>query len=285
MLTVLTMLVMLIVAWASFREGLFTSVATLVNVLLAGVVTYNFWEPLAGTLDSTLQGSFLDGYQDFVMIGVLFAVVLGVLRMITNNLAYTIIEFSPTLQQFGGAGVGLLTGYLLSGFLICAFETLPWHRNFIDFEPKPLSTSSHQESDFRRVLPPDRVWLALMRHAGVYPFARGSDLTPAQQELVESPYDRYPTFDRAGTFEQRYYRYRRYGDQEDPLIYVGELDRKLSGPVNVPAQQVQPSPAPAQPAPGVAPAPAPKDAPQPGKTPDGKGQQPPPSGTPNPSGK
>jgi hypothetical protein len=255
MLSFMTILVMLIVAYAFFREGLFTACAMLVNVLLAGVITFNFWEPLAGVLDHTLDGTFLYGYQDFVVIMVLYAITLGALRALTHNLANTLIEFSPTLQQFGGAGMGLVTGYLLSGFLICALETLPWHKNFIDFEPK-----TRTESEIRRMLPPDRIWLALMRHAGAYSFARAAD-----NENAESPYDRYPTFDRGGTFELRYFRYRRYLDTADPLPYLGELDSVLLGTVNAPAPVLA-----APPPPAVNVAPPPQDKPGPAKTPKEK---------------
>jgi len=46
------------------------------------------------------------------------------------------------------------------------------------------------------VLPPDRVWLALMRRASTGPFRQGED----------------PGFDPGGSFEQRYARLRRYAD-------------------------------------------------------------------------
>jgi hypothetical protein len=275
MLSFMTILVMFIVAYAYFREGMFTAFAMLVNVLLAGLITFNFWEPLAGSLDNTLQGSFLNGYQDFVIIMILYAVTLGILRMVTHNLAYSVIEFSPTLQQFGGAGVGLITGYLLSGFLICALETLPWHKNFMDFEPK-----TRTESEFRRMLPADRIWLALMRHAGAYGFARGA--VPGC-ENADSPYDRYATFDQGGTFEQRYYRYRRYSDSDDPMPYLGELDNVLMGPVNVPL----PPSAPPATVPAVSSPAQTNPPPAPAKTPDGKGDKstPPPGKEVTPPGK
>jgi len=273
MLTFMSVLVMLIVAYAFFREGLFTACATLVNVVLAGVITFNFWEPLAGALDSTLQGSILDGFQDFVMIMVLYALALGLLRMVTNNLSNSVLEFSPTLQQFGAAGVGLITGYLIAGFLICALETLPWHKNFMDFESKYASIDgkTRGESDFRRMLPPDRIWLALMRHAGAYAFARSEDNPDARwpDGSEAAPYDKYSTFDRAGTFELRYYRYRRYFDGEEPQRYLGELDHVLNDPVNRPLPAAQ-----AVPPASVAPPAAQNPPPAPAKTPTGKSDTP-----------
>src|SRR5206468_9952826 len=126
--------------------------------LLAGIVACNCWEPIANGWDSSFQGSVLEGYEDWLVLVALFCVTLVILRVITNNLANMTIQFPAAAQQLGGALVGLLIGYLVSGFLICAGETLPWHENFMDFEPR-----SPRESALRRVFPSDRVWLALMR--------------------------------------------------------------------------------------------------------------------------
>ena len=41
------------------------------------------------------------------------------------------------------------------------------------------------------------------------------------------PYDLFITFDKHGTFELRYLRYRRYDDRRDPLPYFGELDAEI----------------------------------------------------------
>jgi len=213
----ITVICMLVVGFVYFREGLFTAVVALINVILAGVVTFNFWEPLANSLDNAFQGSVLEGYEDWFVLLTLFCVTLAILRVITNNLAHMQIQFPAVPQQLGGAVVGVLIGYLVSGFLICAGETLPWHENFMDFEPR-----SPRESGMRRLLPPDRVWLGLMRQAGAYGFARGAD-----NDEGETRYDRHPTFDRGGTFELRYLRYRRYNDQRGPILYQGELDADL----------------------------------------------------------
>ncbi len=219
MLIALTFLIMLIVGYSAFREGLFTSVIILVNVVLSGLLAFNFWEPLATLIDPMLQGGFLDGYQDFVLLLGLFCGALALLRVATNNMANYQIEFPAVAQQFGGAAVGLLSGYLVSGFLICLLETIPWHQNFVDYQPRNPGE--------RQFFPADRVWLSLMRHAGAFPFACGADRVAA-----DSPYEQHPTFDRGGTFEHRYWRYRRYSESgEYPKPYLGELDHELrSGP-------------------------------------------------------
>jgi hypothetical protein len=218
----LSVVIMLIVAYAYFREGLFTACTMAVNVLLAGLVAFNFWESLAALLDPMLAGSFVHGYEDAVCLMVLFSLTLGVLRVITNNLASSRVDFPDWLQSAGGILFGLLTGYLVSGFLICVLQTLPWHENFMFFEPKYETGPEHV---LRHVLPPDRVWLGLMHRAGAYAFSNGED---AKAETSSSEYERSRTFDKYGSFEFRYARYRRYGDNRDPMPYLGEFDQELS---------------------------------------------------------
>jgi hypothetical protein len=209
MLALCSMVIMLVIAYAFWREGLFTSVTLCVNVFLAGVITFNFWEPLADLLDTAFQRTFLAGYEDVLVMMLLFCGTLITLRMVTNNLSSTQIVFGPLMQQFGGALVGLLTGYLLSGILVCMLQTLPWHESFLDFEAR-----RSDEAAFRSYLPSDRVWLALMRTLGSQALS-GREVNPDAQ----SDYDRYRTFDRDGKFELNYLRHRRYGDQRNPLPY------------------------------------------------------------------
>jgi len=217
MLAFLTILLMLIVAYAQFREGIFTALTVLINIVIAGVIAFNFWEPVADFLDPKLHGSFVGGWEDFFVLFILFSAALITLRIVTNNLAPTQIEFAATPNQFGGAFVGLCSGYLLAGFLTCMMQTLPWHEEFMGFAPR-----SSNEGPSRAFLPPDRVCLTMLRHLGAYPLA-SAEIDPG----AKSPYDRYRTFDRGATFEQRYQRYRRYNNQRNAMPYQGELDGSL----------------------------------------------------------
>lgn len=218
----LTVVIMFLVAYAYLREGLYTACTMAVNVLLAGLVAFDFWEPLASLLDPMLSGSFLHGYEDAFCLVVLFSFVLGLLRAVTNNLASSRVHFDGWLQSGGGLLFGLITGYLMSGFLICTLQTLPWHENFMFFEPKYETGPEHL---LRHVLPPDRVWLGLMHRAGAYAFSNREDPRPGSSATY---YDRYVTFDKYGNFELRYARYRRYSDNREPMVYLGEFDRERS---------------------------------------------------------
>lgn len=214
MLEVFTVILMLIVGYVYFVEGLFTAFVMFVNVLVAGVVTFNFWEPIARLLEPSLATTFLAGYEDALAMITLFCACLALLRLVTNNFNDHQIEYHPALHQGGGAALGLLTGYLASGFLVCALQTLPWDEHFMGFSAQP-----NPENTIRRVLPADRVWLALMFRASAYPLSRS-----AQNPTGEDYYDQCQTFDRQGSFELRYARYRRH---KPPMAYHGEFEDEL----------------------------------------------------------
>src|ERR1700730_6761294 len=112
MLIVLAVLVMLIVAYAQCREGLFTSATLSVNVVLAGVFTFHFWEPLADILGDLFAGGMLAGYEDAFVLTCLFTCFLLLLRLAVTKLVPQAIYFPGYEQQVGGGVFGLLTGYL-----------------------------------------------------------------------------------------------------------------------------------------------------------------------------
>jgi hypothetical protein len=210
MLIVATLVIMALVGYFYTREGLFTAFLMFVNVLIAGLITFNFWEPLANVTEPLFRTNFMRGSEDLLAIVLIFTITLGVLRLFTRKLNDEQIAFPAGMQQFGGLLFGLLTGYLVSGLLVVALQTLPWGQHFLDFEP-PLEN----DSGLRSYLPPDRVWLALMHRAGTHSFNR-ADVPEADRhpELdTDDPADTYLTFDRFGAFELLYLHRRRTPDR------------------------------------------------------------------------
>jgi hypothetical protein len=192
----LTVLIMAGVTYSFWREGLLTAVTMACNVFLAGLVAFAFWEPAATLLSPLLADTFLHGYEDALCLVVLFAVSLGLLRLAVNNLVNAHLEYHPVVRQGGILIFGLIAGYLAAGFLVCVLQTLPWHANFLGFDYRVEKNAGGAKT--LRVLPPDHVWLALMRGA-------------------------MPNFDPDATFELRYARFRRYDDNREALPYQGEL--------------------------------------------------------------
>lgn len=135
MLTLLTLAIMVAGAVVYAREGLFKAIATLFGVFVAGVVAFGFAEPLAGELESTFA-DFAPGYEDAVCMGVIFAVVVGLIRAGAYSVMPDEPSMSVRLGQAGGALVGLATGFLVAGFLVNMMVTLPWHEQFLGFQPR-----------------------------------------------------------------------------------------------------------------------------------------------------
>lgn len=206
MLVGFTILLMLLVAYSLLQEGLIPAFCMNINILLAGLITFNFWEPIAEMIDPMLVGSFLEGYEDALVMILLFGGSVALLRLGTSQVISSVIEFPTLIQQLGSAGFGLLAGYLLAGFMICTFQTLPAHEEFLGFH---LKVSPDQGSEARSYMPPDRVWLALMHRAGLVALKNGNQ-----------PH----TFDPNGSFEYRYARFRRFTELRKPVNSAGELN-------------------------------------------------------------
>jgi hypothetical protein len=204
MLAFLTIMIMGITGFAYFREGLLTAFALFCNVFLSGLIAFCFWEPIADLLDPLVAGNALHGYEDFLVLILLFCASLLLLRWLSNTLAPHTTEYFVGLQEGGGVVFGMAAGYLLAGFLVCALQTLPWHQEFMGFgaDYDPAQTGAA----LRRILPPDRVWLGLMNKASTVAFSTGGK-----------------GFDNYGSYEMRYARYRRYNDKFEVSPMKGEI--------------------------------------------------------------
>ena len=226
----LTILVMIAVTWAYLRLGLMTALTMCINVFVAGLLAFNFWEPIADTLDPMFTGTFLKGYEDALVLVLIFCAALALLRLCTNYLCSSLLVYPPALEYGGCILFSLATGYLTSGFLMAVLQTLPWHQNFMFFEYR--HDPEQPAAVVRRVLPPDRVWLALMRRAGAYAFSNRED--PGADRPADFFSERFTrehlTFDKYGTFELRYARYRRTDNAGRTLPYHGECDREVHKP-------------------------------------------------------
>jgi hypothetical protein len=86
---------------------------------------------------------------------------------------------------------GLLTGYLVAGFLICVAQTLPFDEHFLKFDARVEANAPGAK--VRRVMPPDRLWLSMMHRAS----------------KASLSWDDDSAFDPDGSYELRYSRERR----------------------------------------------------------------------------
>jgi hypothetical protein len=192
MMLVLTLIVIIVVVLMMINEGLLTAITTCVNVVLAGMVSFSFYEPLAAYLETSL--TFMADYVDAVAMAGLFMLAMGLLRMITNQLGNEEAEMSALFQQVMTGLVSAVTGYLMAGFLTVMLSTMPVTETFMGHDP-----AAHPEKleGLQHVVPPDRVWLGLMHGLGAGPFSQ----------------DDWRTFDPDGTWPMRHARQRRIKEQ------------------------------------------------------------------------
>ena len=200
----LTVVLMAVVAYAYWREGPLTAFAMCCNTAVAGVVAFNFWEPIADAIEPSLEGNFLKGTEDALALMALFAATLMLLRWLTNNLASTHVDYPSLLYRGGALLFGATTGYLAAGFLVCVLQTLPWHQGFLSF----ATHDPARATPARRLLPPDVVWLAAMHRLS------GAGLSAGEGRR----------FDKNGNFELRYARYRRHDDKGNTLPLRNDLE-------------------------------------------------------------
>lgn len=192
MLILLTIGVVLAVGYAHFREGAIGAFTHLMNSLIAGLISFHFWPPIADELE---KGG-LAGYEDMVALVGVFAAVFAILRVVTNALANRLIDLGGQVSPILGSIFGFFTGYLVAGFLTCVLQTLPWQENFLGYVP------IEKEALDSRIVPADQVWLRLMRTAHRKTFAD------------------YESSDQCGTFEKfsaRYAKHRRWTETRDPV--------------------------------------------------------------------
>lgn len=186
MLVFSTFIIMLIVCYVYFQEGLFLAFCNLVNIFFAFVIVAGFYEPSAKFIAIHLKDTFADGFEDAISMLGLFILAFGVLKFLVMTLSPSVIKYNPLINNLGGAFFGLVAGYVISGFLWCVLQTLPWKENFLGFE-----TRSGKKNTSSILFRPDRVWLATMH------------------KMSNGAFRDVGVFDPSASFEIRYQRYRR----------------------------------------------------------------------------
>ena len=122
------------ITYAVSSEGLWGSALVFVNVMFAGLIAFNFYEPLAYLISDNVNISFVESFADFVSLIVLFSVVFSILRVCTDFLGPTRIRFVGWLDQLGRIFFGLTTAWYVTGMLLCVVQTAPVHKQFVGYQ-------------------------------------------------------------------------------------------------------------------------------------------------------
>ena len=124
--------------YALMSEGLWGAALMFFNVLFAGIVAFNFYEPLAKLLADNV--GFISSFADTLCLMALFMVALVMLRLTTETIAPAMIRFPPPVYHIGRVFFGLACSLVTAGILLVAFETAPVHKKVfgvVDYDFKP----------------------------------------------------------------------------------------------------------------------------------------------------
>jgi uncharacterized membrane protein required for colicin V production len=162
MISLFLILVLGITAGLFYREGLWSALVAVINVLFAAAVATAWYEWLAELIAGAVPEA---GYiADFFCIWVLFALVLAGTSELTNRVSRTRVMFAPLVDRIGGPVVGLVVGWIFICFTATTLHLAPVTRDLI--QPTP-------DARVLGILAPDRKWLHFIRTATrLGPFAR-----------------------------------------------------------------------------------------------------------------
>ena len=176
----LLVLVFLAIALVLAREGLWSGLVMLLNIVAAATFATAWFERLAGFLDAKMPSyTYL---IDFLCLWGIFAVVLLVMRLITDRVSTTKVKFLRQVEIVGGPILAVITAWVMVCFAAASLHTAAVPRALV--QPTP-------ESRMFFGFAPDRKWLAWVRFATQSgPFAY-----PEESAIV---------FDKDGDFILRY---------------------------------------------------------------------------------
>ena len=124
-------------AYALTSEGLWGSALMFFNVLFAGMIAFNFYEPLAAMLDRT---GFSYGFADTLCLLVLFGVSIVVLRLTTESLAPAMVRFPMPIYHAGRFVFGIAGAAVTLTIILMGFYCAPVHKKLFKafaYDSKP----------------------------------------------------------------------------------------------------------------------------------------------------
>jgi len=157
-------LIVLIIAWCLIREGLWGAVLLFFEVIVAGLLAMNFFEPLAALMQDNL--AFMAGYEDGVALLVVFGLTVFIFREADGMFWPNMVRFPGIVHRAGAVVFGVLTGLAVSGFLLCAFQTLPVPSDFMGYDSERKMVAG---------VGLDRYWLAFSQRMSQKALGRSED--------------------------------------------------------------------------------------------------------------
>lgn len=180
------LLVLMVAIFASLmREGLWSNLLTLINVLFAALIATNVFEPVATLLTSFVASGTM--FWDFFALWGSFAAAFALLRLITDRASRFRVKFKTPVEMAGCYLFALWTAYVFVAFASMTLHTAPLGREF-------MWKGFRAEDPIFFGMKPDRQWLGFVHMVSQGSLARMADETDPEKYV----------FDRRGEFMPKY---------------------------------------------------------------------------------
>jgi len=181
------------VSFALWREGPWSGLIMLLNVLLAASLATAWYPVVVARLEPSLAS--YTHLLDFIALQGMFCVLLLLLREITDRVSRTRVRFRRPVELAAGPLVAMLTAWVVVCFTAASLHTAPVPRDLI--QPTP-------EARMFFGLAPDRRWLAWVRGSSLRgPFASPDDAFDPNADFILRYADRRKALEAEETLRVR----------------------------------------------------------------------------------
>lgn len=192
-LNAVLIVVFLVAVAMLWNEGLWSNTTSLINVVFAGLLATNYFEPAATFMDEQFPS--LTYLWDFVCIWLIFVVSYGLLRSCTDELSRMQVRFKMPVEQTGRIVSCLAIGWVLVCFTTTTLHVAPLALHHLrgSFQETPTSNNFFG-------IGPDQLWLGFVQGR-----SRGALATPDDTARSSQPGDNGKrVFDPESEFILRY---------------------------------------------------------------------------------
>ncbi|MGD0897753.1 MAG: CvpA family protein [Thermoguttaceae bacterium] len=150
-----------------YPESLWSNALRLVNVVTAGLLAMNFFEPAARWLTGQMPS--YTALWDFLALWAVFVLSFIVLRTITDRISRVDVRFLKLADRIGSGLLAAWIGWVMVGFSLTTLHTAPLVKNFLfgGFQPG--------EKMFFGLLAPDLEWLAFTQKVSRGAYSRSGE--------------------------------------------------------------------------------------------------------------
>jgi hypothetical protein len=200
MLVILLLLIFVACLGFLYQEGMWGNAIRLINVVTAGLLATNFFEPVADWLEG-MQPTY-SYVWDFLALWGMFAFFLIVFRAATDLISRVKVRFLKLADRIGSAFFAAWIGWVMVCFTAFSLHTAPLAREFMggSFDPEARVAKGGAEL----------YWLGFMQRVSRGAFSRGlsEDEVNAKAYAVREKdrpgEEKVAVFDRRGEFLPKY---------------------------------------------------------------------------------